>query len=181
MVFTILQRDPPPSLALLAPTATQTSSSAPQPTLDIGNGSGTIYSYAGCWNETTDLPDTTGLRALDGVNESLPGFMTVARCLDFCANGNDKTYQLAGLEFSRECWCADKLNSLSVQLPDALCNMPCDGQKSTACGGALRLSLYNATGADTAESAAAEWRGGRALSGLVVGLVVLVCFEAFLR
>ncbi|KAI1266809.1 WSC domain-containing protein [Xylariaceae sp. FL1019] len=115
--------------------------------LSIVNSSD-AYAYIGCYNETTTLPNTNGLRALSGgITEALPDTMTVSRCLDFCQH-NDTThgaYQLAGLEYSRECWCADRLDSLSVKLDDGDCNTPCDGENTTACGGPLRLSLYNIT------------------------------------
>ncbi|KAJ2978247.1 hypothetical protein NUW58_g7554 [Xylaria curta] len=74
-------------------TTSSSSSSAPsatpsKPALKIGDSSGSIYVYIGCWNESAGLPGTTGLRALDGINEAKPGVMTVERCLDFCAHGN---------------------------------------------------------------------------------------------
>ncbi|KAI0193333.1 carbohydrate-binding WSC, partial [Xylaria flabelliformis] len=108
------------------------------------------YTYAGCWNESAGLPGTTGLRALDGPNEVLEGQMTVETCLAFCTGGDTQQnhrapYRLAGLEYARECWCGDVLNSLAVRLEDAACDLPCDGANTTACGGALKLSLYNAT------------------------------------
>ncbi|KAI0540759.1 WSC domain-containing protein [Xylaria digitata] len=145
------------------------SSSSPGP-LKIRDGSGSNYSYIGCWNETFGLVETTGLRALQGSNEVLPEVMTVERCLDFCAHG---AYLLAGLEYSRECWCADELNPLSVQLPDNWCDTPCDGANMTACGGALRLSLYNSTIARREKNGAGNRREG-AWSGVVLGTAVLV-------
>ncbi|KAI1312409.1 WSC domain-containing protein [Xylaria venustula] len=144
-----------PTTAAQSITSTSTTTPSPSstaPVLQIVNGSDSdsTYSYAGCWNETSDLAGTNGLRALDGTSEVLPGEMTVQKCLDFCAHGNSSSgaahaYRLAGLEYSRECWCGDALNSLSVQLPDSACNTPCDGANSTACGGALRLTVYNST------------------------------------
>ncbi|KAF2965394.1 hypothetical protein GQX73_g8204 [Xylaria multiplex] len=144
-------------------------STSPAP-LKIRDGSASNYSYIGCWNETFGLVETTGVRALQGNNEVLPEVMTVERCLDFCAHG---LYLLAGLEYSRECWCADELNPLSIQLPDQWCDTPCDGANTTACGGALRLSLYNSTIARRQKNGAGNGRGG-ACRGVVLGTVVLV-------
>ncbi|ORY65883.1 WSC domain-containing protein, partial [Pseudomassariella vexata] len=129
------------TLLLLTITPTQAAD------LNIFDSSST-YHYAGCWNETTEIPNTEGLRALaGGSSEQVPVTMTVPLCLNYCAGNNTaKTqYRVAGLEYSRECWCADELSSLSVKLDDADCNTACDGDNTTACGGALRLSLYNLT------------------------------------
>ncbi|KAI1369343.1 WSC domain-containing protein [Xylaria arbuscula] len=153
----MLRNLPPPLLSLLLlliatpilphATAQSTSNNTTTTTnLTIVDGSSSNYVYAGCWNETSALPDTTGLRALDGASETLPGEMTVEKCLDFCAQTRpSRPYQLAGLEYSRECWCGDTLNSLSARLEDSACDTACDGANTTACGGALRLSVYNST------------------------------------
>ncbi|ETS88012.1 hypothetical protein PFICI_01840 [Pestalotiopsis fici W106-1] len=116
--------------------------------LQIYNSS-TTYHYVGCWNETTGIAQSTGARALPDISLAQPDTMTVEICLDFCANNQSTPYNYAGLEYSRECWCANKLSRLSVQLADAECNTPCDGNQTDACGGALKLSLYNITTADT--------------------------------
>ena len=114
--------------------------------LSIFNSS-TNYIYHGCWTETTELANTTQQRALDGdgldAQLQLPGTMAVSLCLDHCArNAASSSFAYAGLEYSRECWCADDLSPLSTRLPDAECDTPCDGDVTTACGGALRLSVY---------------------------------------
>ena len=111
--------------------------------LEIYNASDK-YDYAGCWNETTELPDTTRRRALDGgAQETRQGDMTAPLCLDFCStNGN--AYAYAGLEYSRECWCANELSVLSKRLPDSYCNQTCDGAPDLACGGSLKLTVYKA-------------------------------------
>ncbi|RYP74513.1 hypothetical protein DL771_002987 [Monosporascus sp. 5C6A] len=118
----------------------------------IFNSSDT-YRYHGCWNETTELVNTTRLRALDGgIQVQLPETMTVPLCLDYCAENTSTRYQYAGLEYSRECWCANELNSFSARLPDGECNTACDGDAAMACGGALKLSVYQlvANGAGSA-------------------------------
>ncbi|KAI0446810.1 WSC domain-containing protein [Xylaria telfairii] len=167
---------------LPSPTSPSTPSATPsKPALQIGDSSGSIYTYAGCWNESAGLPGTTGLRALDGPNEVLDGEMTVEICLAFCARGDvtqnhRAAYRLAGLEYSRECWCGDELNPLTVHLDDAACDLPCDGANTTACGGALKLSLYNATTTTLPDGkrSAAEGRWERAWGGVFVSTMVLV-------
>ncbi|KAI0974545.1 WSC domain-containing protein [Xylaria arbuscula] len=169
----------PTTVAQSSTSTTTPSPSSTAPALQIVNGSESAYSYAGCWNETSGLAGTTGLRALDGPSEVLPGEMTVQKCLDFCAHGNSSTgaahaYRLAGLEYSRECWCGDALNSLSVQLPDSACNTACDGANSTACGGALRLTVYNSTaGAEKEGSGVGKVRAEEIWRGAVLGMVLL--------
>ncbi|KAI0414822.1 WSC domain-containing protein [Xylaria grammica] len=154
-----------------------TSSSSISPTLEFGDSRGRNYTYIGCWNETYGLPGTAALRALDGNNEVLPGTMTVEKCLDFCAAHG--AYLFAGLEYSRECWCGNEVNALSVQLPDNFCDTPCDGANTTACGGALRLSLYNSTVARRDKNGAANWKEKGAWRGAVIGSTALVLGVAF--
>ncbi|KAF3015627.1 hypothetical protein E8E14_011032 [Neopestalotiopsis sp. 37M] len=107
--------------------------------------SSSVYHYAGCWNETTEIADSTGARALPDISLAQAGTLTVEICLDFCANNQSTPYKYAGLEYSRECWCANRLSGLSVQLADSECNTACDGNQTEACGGALKLSVYNIT------------------------------------
>ncbi|PHH77524.1 hypothetical protein CDD82_3479 [Ophiocordyceps australis] len=71
--------------------------------------------------------------------------MTVERCLEAC-----DSYEWAGVEYGRECWCDDKLNwagdggaTPARNVSQAECNMPCPGDRSVSCGGGLRLSLYS--------------------------------------
>ncbi|RYP81685.1 hypothetical protein DL769_001917 [Monosporascus sp. CRB-8-3] len=137
----------------------------------IFNSSDT-YRYHGCWGETTELDNTTRLRALGGgVLVQLPETMTVPLCLDYCAKNTSTRYQYAGLEYSRECWCANELNSLSPRLPDGQCNTTCDGDAAMACGGALKLSVYQlvADGTGSAPPMTGVLREGTGLMFLAVG------------
>ncbi|KAH0526425.1 hypothetical protein TsFJ059_009745 [Trichoderma semiorbis] len=100
------------------------------------------YKYFGCYNETTQVPGSADTRALGGgIQESLPGAMTVPTCLAFCGNGATE-YRYAGLEWSRECWCAQTLSGIAEKLDDTACNYPCEGGNTTACGGSLKLTIY---------------------------------------
>ncbi|GFP58089.1 hypothetical protein ACSS6W_006980 [Trichoderma asperelloides] len=105
------------------------------------------YKYYGCYNETTQVPGSADTRALGGgIDESLPGQMTVPKCLAFCGSG-DTEYRYAGLEWSRECWCAQTLSGIAEKLDDTACNYPCEGDNTTACGGSLKLTVYRASSA----------------------------------
>lgn len=103
------------------------------------------YRYQGCFLEIDGLNGTApGARSLQGdtTDEVLPGDMTVAKCLAFCGGGGSGTaYTYAGLEYARECWCGQELAALAAQEPAAQCNLPCDGDSSTLCGGDLRLTV----------------------------------------
>lgn len=132
------------------------------------------YSYHGCYNETTEMDGSDHSRALSGgANTVRSGEMTVPVCLDFCAKGDHgKQYLYAGLEWSRqvlidgplpeyialptttkltdprrECWCSQKIAGISKKLDDAQCNFPCEGNRTFACGGSLKLSVYKLSGA----------------------------------
>ncbi|KAH0595820.1 hypothetical protein MHUMG1_06368 [Metarhizium humberi] len=107
------------------------------------------YTYYGCYNETTEIDGSDHSRALSGgANEVKKGEMTVPMCLDFCNNGeNGAHYRYAGLEWARECWCAQSIAGISAKLDDGECNFPCEGNTSLACGGSLKLSVYRMSSA----------------------------------
>lgn len=69
--------------------------------------------------------------------------MTVEACLAFCRIG---AYIYAGLEYTKECWCASYLDGLSVKLDDSDCNMACIGNATEVCGGSLKLTVYKSSG-----------------------------------
>jgi len=147
------------TLLLLLPTAARAQSSAVPTTY---NGS-SKYLYRGCYNETVAIPDTAGDRAIgDGPHEVLPGTMTVPDCLGFCS-ANGTAWKYAGVEYSRECWCGDRISALSVREPDSDCDLACDGNAEMICGGLLKLSVYML-------SAAAS---NQPFSGALVALVAM--------
>ncbi|XP_044296863.1 WSC domain-containing protein 2 [Varanus komodoensis] len=87
--------------------------------------------YIGCY------VDNTHRRVLRGVSFFDYKKMTLFRCQDNCA---ERGYLYAGLEFGAECYCGHKMQAVNVS--DSECNMECKGEKSSACGGANRLSIY---------------------------------------
>jgi hypothetical protein len=62
----------------------------------LNDGGATPYAYFGCYNETTQLNNTGGVRALAGGSQQSSTVMTVKTCLDFC-----KKSQYAGLEYGQ--------------------------------------------------------------------------------
>lgn len=110
-----------------------------------------VYKYAGCWSDTTEFPGQH--RALDGPYLNLAGSMTVARCIKFCATARNSKkggtgWQYAAVEYARECYCGNTLSPHSYHLMDPVCDTPCGGANTTACGGSLALSVYNVTKKD---------------------------------
>lgn len=65
----------------------------------------------------------------------------------------------------RECWCGDALAGISEKLDDEQCNYPCEGNKTQACGGALKLTLYHISSAPAGVSVSA---GLLAVTGLAI-------------
>lgn len=59
------------------------------------------FSYQGCYNETTEIPNSSGTRALSGgITEVREDEMTVPLCLDICSE-EDEEYVFAGLQWAR--------------------------------------------------------------------------------
>ncbi|OAA82119.1 Carbohydrate-binding WSC [Akanthomyces lecanii RCEF 1005] len=105
------------------------------------------YTYHGCYNETTLAEGSAGTRALAGGSSDVqPDTMTVPACLAFCQSGDTK-YRYAGVEWSRECWCAENIAGIAQKLDDKECNFPCAGNKTQACGGQLKLNVYRMSSA----------------------------------
>ncbi|KAG9698849.1 hypothetical protein KCU95_g2247, partial [Aureobasidium melanogenum] len=100
------------------------------------------YDYLGCYNETTGIAGTSGARAITGGKMETGDNTTVADCLQYCGQNS---YQYAGLEYSKECWCGSYLSALSNKLSESNCSLPCVGDDSELCGGYLTISLYNLT------------------------------------
>ncbi|PNH44579.1 hypothetical protein VD0004_g3158 [Verticillium dahliae] len=154
---------PPLALAL----ALAALAAAQSPTVYHPDQRSSPYAYAGCYNETTTL-SSSNTRALSGGASQLGfGNMTVPLCLDFCRRGTRAAYAYAGLQYARECWCAQRLSGLSEAMPEADCDLPCDGDTGMVCGGDMRLSLY------VVESGGAVLRRAAAWGGVACGLVAV--------
>lgn len=80
------------------------------------------------------------LRALNdiatGVNNNA---MTVESCLDACAA---EGLNLAGVEYSRECFCGNTIIGDNRPIDNSKCNMACTGNPNELCGGPGALNLY---------------------------------------
>ncbi|KAG7139588.1 putative fungistatic metabolite like protein [Verticillium longisporum] len=139
---------------------------AQSPTVYTPDKRSSPYAYEGCYNETTTLSSSNTRALSGGVSQLGFGNMTVPLCLDYCRRGTAAAYKYAGLQYARECWCAQRLSGLSEEMPDGDCDLPCDGDAGMVCGGDMRLSLY------VVESGAALRRAA-GWGGMACGLVAV--------
>lgn len=94
------------------------------------------------WNaaSTQCIQEVNG-RALTGASTT-DSAMTVPKCLAFCQS---KGFQYAGLEYGvgGECYCSSMLNNgASLSSASSNCNMACNGDATSLCGGPAALQLY---------------------------------------
>lgn len=103
-----------------------TPSAAPTPVGD--------FKYAGCY--------------VDGINGrvlpiggDIPGStVSVESCSAACES---KGYEVAGMEYSAECYCGHQLINGPTLAPDSECNMNCAGNANQKCGGPGRISVWS--------------------------------------
>lgn len=93
------------------------------------------YIYSGCYTEATNQRALTGSSYFDDT-------LTVEKCAAACV-----AYSRFGVEYGRECYCGDALNSGSVKAPVGDCSFPCPGNKTETCGAGDRLDVYRKTSA----------------------------------
>lgn len=110
-------------------TPTGTPSACPDQPATVG-----AWSSYGCYTEAT------GMRALSGKTYA-DDAMTLASCAQYCAG-----YTFFGVEYSRECYCGNKLNTGSTKVPASDCSMVCSGSSCDLCGAGNRLSVYTLGG-----------------------------------
>ncbi|KAJ8698712.1 hypothetical protein PTI98_005387 [Pleurotus ostreatus] len=93
----------------------------------------------GGWTSQGCYTDEPGARTLTGASYSSGDAMTVESCISFCS---DASFPLAGVEFSRECFCGYAVQSPGAPAALSECNYACTGDSSQSCGGAGRLNLF---------------------------------------
>lgn len=99
------------------------------------------WEYSGCGGDDYyDRAFRSGFKGDDS--------MTVQMCVDYCSSLN---MPYAGLEYSRECFCSDKLNSKYAPKDGVLgnCNYKCAGDSTQTCGGSGAMSIYHDCKGDT--------------------------------
>ncbi|KAL8671645.1 MAG: hypothetical protein Q9168_003851 [Polycauliona sp. 1 TL-2023] len=90
----------------------------------------TTYQEEGCYTEAANGRALSGKTYYDDA-------LTIAKCASACAG-----FDLFGVEYYRECYCGNKLQSGSVAAPSTDCSFACTGDKNEVCGGGNRLNVY---------------------------------------
>ena len=88
--------------------------------------------YLGC------AVDIVSNRTLPSANYA-DNSMTIESCGSFCAASG---FPLAGMEYSRECWCGNNVGSFE----SSSCTMACYGDDIEMCGGPNALSVWQVQG-----------------------------------
>ncbi len=91
------------------------------------------YVEQGCYKEVTNG------RLLTGPTYTNATSMTVESCVGFCQASSMK---YAGVEYARECYCANSLPTAAATTSESSCNMLCTGNSKEFCGGSALLNLY---------------------------------------
>ncbi|KAJ8521357.1 hypothetical protein ONZ45_g1912 [Pleurotus djamor] len=102
-----------------------------------GNPSPTIQDPAGTFKYKGCYKDKVSDRTLPH-QINFPFGLDPDDCTAACKEAG---YRLAGLEYGRECWCGNSLDSVAPE-PDSDCYMRCLGSHLHICGGPDRLTLY---------------------------------------
>ncbi|KAH9905697.1 WSC domain-containing protein [Xylariomycetidae sp. FL2044] len=110
------------------------------------------WAFAGC------AADNTSKRALTGYATSANN-MTIEICTAACRKAG---FALAGLEYSRECYCGATLPAAVLPLSNCTGTprMACAGNTTEWCGGSRLLTVWN----DTSAAAPTERAGGSSLA-----------------
>ncbi|KAI1853724.1 hypothetical protein JX266_001708 [Neoarthrinium moseri] len=105
----------------------------------IGTTFNSSWVYAGC---AAELNNQRTLATFTFSSDT----MSIESCTATC---RQKGYRLAGLEYSRECWCANSLSSGASFMAAADCNstpkMICSGNQTQWCGAPNLLTIWNDT------------------------------------
>ncbi|KAH9958446.1 copper radical oxidase [Russula dissimulans] len=104
----------------------------------------------GCYSDNTATRTLTVRTGVQGGASN----NSVQSCADVCfASG----YPLAGVEYSRECYCGSRISNGGAPTPAGDCSMVCSGNSSEFCGGRYRLNLYNYTGTNLLANLPSGW------------------------
>ena len=114
--------------------ASKTSAASTTSASSTASGLPSGWAYKGCYIDNAhgrdlpyQLPDNSSL--------------TVESCVQNCYG---QGYSVAGMEYSRECYCGNAIYSGgALASSDTDCNMPCGGNAKENCGAGNRLSVYS--------------------------------------
>lgn len=88
------------------------------------------YTFGGCYTEASSGRALTGSAFFDD-------YMTVEKCATACTG-----FKYFGLEYGRECFCGNNLNTGSVETELTDCSFSCPGDSTQNCGAGNRLDIY---------------------------------------
>ncbi|KAF8878018.1 WSC domain-containing protein [Gymnopilus junonius] len=91
------------------------------------------WSAVGCYS------DSTASRTLRVASYTDVTGMTIESCLAFCTPAG---YKYAGVEFSRECYCDNVIQSPGAPISSNSCNMACTGDADEICGGSGAINVF---------------------------------------
>ncbi|KAK6337179.1 hypothetical protein TWF718_009962 [Orbilia javanica] len=128
-----------------------TTSEGPQPTESDDpspNGGSSTTSTTSSTTTTTSQTGTPTVYLgcyIDGISGKALRYqyandsLTPSVCADICSSHG---YSYYGVEYSRECYCDNTLNSASFQVLSEECDMTCAGDATQTCGGRDRINIY---------------------------------------
>ncbi|OAA67471.1 WSC domain protein [Cordyceps fumosorosea ARSEF 2679] len=93
------------------------------------------FKYAGCFKDTAS-------RALNGKVRPNIGRMSNEKCVAECKKLG---FSAAGTEYGGQCYCGNELVG-SERLDNSACNITCEDNATSQCGGSWALSVYSETG-----------------------------------
>uniref|UniRef100_T1INJ3 protein xylosyltransferase n=1 Tax=Strigamia maritima TaxID=126957 RepID=T1INJ3_STRMM len=88
--------------------------------------------YLGCFR------DQQNARLLTGHMSKLAS-NTPTRCLDLCLQSG---FQLAGVQYSHECFCGDDVPTNKAKVGETLCDLKCPEDENLICGGFYYMNVY---------------------------------------
>lgn len=109
-------------------TSTPTTSAQPVSTTGASG-----YTNLGCYQDFA--PNARTLNGYSFTSSS----MTIELCESTC---NSKGYQVAGVEYSTECYCGTAITQCASKLASTSCQMTCGGNSKALCGGSNALNIY---------------------------------------
>lgn len=92
------------------------------------------FTYQGCYSDNS--PNGRALMYQQPDNDT----MTVESCISACSGLG---YTIAGMEYSKQCFCDNFIRYSPTSLADGKCSMPCAGDSGEMCGAGNIISVYS--------------------------------------
>lgn len=133
------------------------------------------YSYLGCVADNSTRLFSSGE---NGIALMTQGTNSPSSCLDDCVNNGFSDPKYVGVEFGRNCFCANATSTLPEKFTSApnRCTRSCPGETGAQCGGAFALNIYSltatATSSPTAKASGGDSSFGKLSGGAIAGIVI---------